>query len=149
MKNKSLQIEINDKVGIDAAKKIIRFVSEYVLDYLKKEKIFSSKDISLSFALVSEREIEELNDRYRKRSEPTDVLSFLYNKDQKIFEGEIVLCPAILEKNSQREGVDFKEELIMNTIHGLLHLVGYKHGKEMFSIQEGLLKTLKQKSWND
>ncbi|MDD3607386.1 MAG: rRNA maturation RNase YbeY [Candidatus Moranbacteria bacterium] len=150
MKNKNLRIEINNRVGIKAAQKIIRVVSEYVLNYLKKEGAFSSKrDISLSFALVSEKEIKELNDRYRKRAEPTDVLSFLYGEDQKIFEGEIILCPAVLEKNAQKEGIDFEEELIRNIIHGLLHLVGYEHGKEMFSLQEGLLKNLKQKTRND
>ncbi|MCH7569135.1 MAG: rRNA maturation RNase YbeY, partial [Deltaproteobacteria bacterium] len=39
-------------------------------------KVLNQNRAELSLALVGNREIQKLNSRYRKKNEPTDVLSF-------------------------------------------------------------------------
>ena len=70
-----------------------------------------TKDISI--VLVDKKKIQEINKKYRKQDKPTDVLSF-----EEI--DEIFICPEIAGK----------ENLVRVLIHGILHLLGYKHEKK-------------------
>lgn len=80
------------------------------------------KNLELSIALVEPERIKELNEKYRKKSRPTDVLSFLYNGS-----GEVVICLKEVRKNAKKFGFSFKTELARVLIHGILHLFGYSH----------------------
>ncbi len=60
--------------------------------------------------------------------------------------GDIVLCPAVAARQAQVAGHAAEEELLLLTVHGLLHLLGYDHAeaveeKEMFELQRQLLLT--------
>ena len=60
--------------------------------------------------------------------------------------GDIVLCPAVAARQAQAAGHAAEEELLLLTVHGLLHLLGYDHAeaveeKEMFELQRQLLLT--------
>ncbi len=78
------------------------------------ENVLKEKEISVVF--VSREKIKELNEKYRKKNGPTDVLSFEGEND---FLGEIVICPEVVKEK--------KEELEFVLIHGILHLLGYDH----------------------
>ena len=116
----NLSSEVIDELSF---KKIVRFV-------LKKE----NKEGEISIALVSPEEIRKLNKDYRKKDSATDVLSFSNRNDiieikdkKECFIGEIVLCPEKIRENSQKLKSDFTKELYWALIHGVLHLLGYKH----------------------
>jgi probable rRNA maturation factor len=98
-------------------------VSKIVSFVLSEENI---EDAVISVALVDEGEITRLNREFRGLDEATDVLSFLYENDPKLF-GEIVIAPAYVKDQAQRFGVSFEREFIMVLIHGMLHLLGYDH----------------------
>lgn len=107
------------------------------------------KNISLSFANVSEGEMRKLNNTYRKKNMPTDVLSFPEFKgrdrtkgfvDKEVFLGEVILCYNNIEKYCQKNKVDLKKETAKVVSHGVLHLLGFRHGKKMFEIQEIISK---------
>jgi len=110
------------------------FIKKTVENVLKEEGVFN-KNIDLSIAIIDSGEIKKINNQYRKKNKPTDVLSF-----GKIGEDllEIVICPTEVKKN----GEVFKEELKRVVIHGVLHLLGYDHEKsrkealEMFTKQD-------------
>ena len=74
--------------------------------------------------------MKELNWKYRKKNEPTDVLSFGNGLN------EIFICPAVVEK---QEGESFKKKLAEVLIHGILHILGEKHGEKMFKKQKKYL----------
>lgn len=107
--------------------------------FLKKiaEKVLKGENqkgkIEISIAVVNPDEIQKLNNQYRKKNKPTDVLSF-----GKIGEeiSEIVICPEEVEKN----GEDFKKELARVLIHGILHLFGYDHEKKKTDAEKMFLK---------
>jgi len=110
------------------------FIKKTAENVLKEEGVFN-KNMEISIAIVDSLEIKKINNHYRKKNKPTDVLSF-----GKIGEDllEIVICPKEVKKN----GEVFKEELKRVVIHGILHLIGYDHEKskkealEMFAKQD-------------
>lgn len=85
------------------------------------------KRYELSFAFISEGEIKNLNKQYRKKNEPTDILSFPLEKNF----GEILICKDVAKIKSKKFGLTFQEYLIFLVIHGLLHLKGLHHGDKM------------------
>lgn len=109
---------LQEKVKID--EEIIYKVVSFVL---------SEEDIDeaeVSVALVEIDEILKLNEEYRKVSQPTDVLSFLYDLIP-YMSGEIVICPEYVKQQALDSGTSFLEEFVMLLIHGTLHLLGYEH----------------------
>lgn len=103
-------IEVNNLTKKKVDSKSLKKLAEKVL---KKEK----EKLDISIAFIGSEEIKELNKKYRKKNKPTDILSFLYKKGEF---GEIVICPS-----------QIKMGLNQTLIHGILHLLGYNHGKKM------------------
>ena len=97
-----------------------------------------SLDISVVF--VNEVEIRKINWKYRKKKKSTDVLSFNldsgYNKNRKVLEGELVLCPNVIAKNARESKVNFSREFVFVLAHGVLHILGWRHGKKMYNLQD-------------
>jgi probable rRNA maturation factor len=83
-------------------------------------------DREINIVFVEQREMKELNKKYRGKDEVTDVLSF--NLDNNTILGEIYICPEYVIKDIKRE--KFDEEIIRLLIHGILHLQGFDHKKK-------------------
>lgn len=87
----------------------------------------------LSIALVDAEEMAVLNERYRGKSGPTDVLSFPCDDpcpvagDEPIALGDVVLAPEIALSQAVEHGVTAEAELNLLLVHGVLHLLGYDH----------------------
>lgn len=47
---------------------------------------------------------------------PTDVMTFMH--------GELIICPAVAQKQRKIEGLSLEHELLTYMIHGILHLCG-------------------------
>ncbi|MDD2731902.1 MAG: rRNA maturation RNase YbeY [Candidatus Pacebacteria bacterium] len=115
-------VEINNLTLAKIDKNLLKKSAEIVL----KEE--GKKDSDLSIVIAGEKRIRFLNKKYRKKDKPTDVLSFSFNQGNlKEGLGEIVICLKIVEKNSKRFKLNYKEEAARVLIHGILHLLGYKH----------------------
>jgi probable rRNA maturation factor len=119
-------------------------LKEIAQKILEAEK---QKDTFLSIALVGPGRIRKLNKKYRGKNRITDILSFPsgkldlskpFSQDLKRAEGlgEVVICPRIVKKNSQRLNLNFEQELNRCLIHGVLHLLGYEHEKDAKSAQK-------------
>jgi probable rRNA maturation factor len=119
-------IEINNSTTLRIDKKFLTKITEKVLRSERKSK----KDLSI--ALVNQRKIRELNKKYRKKNRSTDVLVFPYDDDS----GEIVICLREVKKNAKKFKSTFQKELAKVLIHGILHLLGYKHDKNEAKAKE-------------
>jgi probable rRNA maturation factor len=137
-----INIAINGKKDTINKELISQAVNETLGELTKVGEFKKEVVVDFSVALVAEKEIEKINKQYRQQDKPTDVLSFCYEYTEKKLEGEIVLCPEIIKKNAQEDGVSFEEEFMKNVVHGTLHIVGYEHGKEMFDWQNKILKKI-------
>jgi probable rRNA maturation factor len=89
------------------------------------------KEITLR--VVDETESATLNQRYRHKSGPTNVLSFSYgNPTEKVnnFLGDIVICASLVAQEAQEQGKSQQAHWAHLVIHGVLHLLGYDHENE-------------------
>jgi len=99
------------------------------------KKVLKSENIKLkglSIVFLGKAEIKKLNEKYREKNQPTDVLSFSQNYDFPFLKedlGEIVICPEQVAKNAKGAKEEFERELVRVLIHGILHLLGYEHEK--------------------
>lgn len=126
----------SEKVPLSFCKK----VSEGVVTTLKKSVALQDTRLEISIAFVDEKRIREVNMEYREKDESTDVLSFCYEKKHDTIHGELLLCWPMIRSFAIKDGNNSNEELKKNIVHGLLHVVGFKHGDEMFSLQTSILK---------
>lgn len=89
---------------------------------------------AISLALVSEKEIKDLNRVYRHKNKVTDVLSF--NIDSAAILGEVVICLSQAKKQAETNKKSLSSELKLLTTHGILHLLGYDHEKSELEYQK-------------
>lgn len=91
----------------------------------------SPKKYKLSLVFVDDMEIAKLNERYLKHKGPTDVLAFPFEKK----EGEIIVSGETALREATQRGIEPKGELLLYSIHGMLHLIGYDDKTEEESIE--------------
>jgi probable rRNA maturation factor len=75
-----------------------------------------------------------MNQQYRGKEGPTDILTFSYLKSglqepssPDLVVGEIYLCLEKIKSYAAESGKTYKEQLEYIIIHGLVHLMGYDH----------------------
>jgi probable rRNA maturation factor len=86
----------------------------------------------VTLRLVDQEEGQLLNNSYRGKDYPTNVLSFPYeelNTDD-TFYGDLVLCVPVVEKEAQEQRKSLEAHAAHLVIHGMLHLQGYDHETE-------------------
>lgn len=98
---------------------------------LIKEEILG-KDYSLSIAFISKAQSKKINNEYRKKNNPTNILSFPLSK----IEGEILICPNVVKTETKKFDKNFQKLLTFLIIHGCLHLKGLEHSKKMEKLEE-------------
>ena len=124
-------------------------ISNSVNQTFKIIKFSSNNEVSISFLLTSNSEIKLLNQRYRNKNKPTNVLSFPMNEkiENKNYLGDVVIaCEKIIDESYEQNIKKYKY-LSKMTIHGVLHLLGYKHDtdsqfRKMNSIEKNILKEI-------
>ena len=145
-------LEVNNKTPQKVAKKTFLSVFSGTLK-LVSLVCLENKTVELSIAMVSEEEMQLLNKQYRKKNAPTDVLSFSEyetvaelcaqaGKEKVVFLGEIILCPTYIANNAKEDGESFEYALKYICSHGILHLLGFPHGKKMFALQRAVADQL-------
>lgn len=80
--------------------------------------------------LATQTESAHLNETYRKKTGPTNVLSFTYDPVPGIEKqslGDLVLCVEIIESEAEIQAKPLFSHYAHLTIHGVLHLLGYDH----------------------
>jgi len=100
------------------ALKQLRAWSEFVL---KQQKIRHGE---LCIRIVSETESTQLNQQYRHKSGPTNVLSF---PGDEFIIGDIVICAAVVNREAAEQGKTRAAHWAHMVVHGSLHLLGFDH----------------------
>jgi probable rRNA maturation factor len=116
----------------------------------------------LTVCLVSDAEIARMNEKYRNKKGPTDVLSFpavawrgpqrpaweggaYKRKKAGEYLGDIAIAPATARRYAKKNGRKLSSELQVLILHGVLHLLGYDHETdrgEMDRVERKLRKRL-------
>jgi probable rRNA maturation factor len=133
---------------------------------LESRGIKGNAEVSLLF--VDEIAIAALNERFLERPGPTDVLAFPVEDDPvppgrfpdmggtgpgseaddepPLLLGDVVVCPAVAERNARDRSIRYDDEIALLVVHGLLHLLGMDHvidteAEAMEALERQLLAT--------
>ena len=88
------------------------------------------EDSMVNLKITDTDEITHLNNTYRAKNKPTNVLSFInddVSKDITNNLGDIAICYEYVEKEAKDEGKNLNDHLIHMLVHGLYHILGYDH----------------------
>ena len=143
-----MSIEVLDESGHELDVQRLAALSRFVMDRMRVHPL-----AELCIKAVDEPTIAALNQQWMEKEGPTDVLAFpmdelrpgLVNEDpEEGVLGDLVLCPAVAERQGATAGHGTEAEIELLTVHGILHLLGYDHAepeehREMFGLQDELL----------
>ncbi|MCG2813367.1 MAG: rRNA maturation RNase YbeY, partial [Thermodesulfovibrionales bacterium] len=133
------------KVLIKNQQKLIKINQQKIKrDSAALLRLLGLKDAELSILFVNDRQMKELNHKYRGIDRTTDVLSFpqqersafsvqrsvTFNFQLSTFNfilGDIVINLQAAKRQAPEHGLSFNEELRWLLVHGVLHLIGYDH----------------------
>jgi probable rRNA maturation factor len=149
-----VSIEVLNESGAVVDEAGLVTLARHVLDAMKVHPL-----AELSVMLVDEAAMSELHEKWMGEPGPTDVLAFPMDElrpghqsgghddgaepDPALL-GDVVLCPAVAQRQAKEAGHTTGDELELLCTHGILHLLGYDHAepdehKEMFGLQSRLL----------
>lgn len=102
----------------------------------------SNDGVQLSVRIVDEIEGAELNETYRHKQGPTNVLSFPFEAPAGVdvaFLGDLVICAPVVEKEAKEQNKASEAHWAHMVVHGCLHLQGFDHIEQVDAEQmEGL-----------
>ena len=125
--------------------------AEYLLDHN------NLSDHNVNIVLTNDQEISGYNKQYRKRTGPTNVLSFPFQADFDQLDsqahltnelGDIIISVETAERETYRYAQSLYHRLSWLMTHGILHLLGYDHERseadanEMYDLEEQLIDEL-------
>jgi probable rRNA maturation factor len=123
-----------------------------LVGFFPKKYRFIKKKVSLTILLSDNKNIKELNKRFRNKNQPTDILSFpsekKFNVKKSSYLGDIVISYEFMNKSKALSNLEFKDKVTKIFIHGFLHLLGYDHiklndFKKMLVEEEKIYKAVK------
>ena len=131
-----MNIEVNCEYGQDAIEGVP--VRELAIFALEREGCPGNTEVSISF--VDDEEMARLNEEFRGKPGPTDVLSFECDglddemgeggfaaPDMPFELGDIIIAVDVTRRQTEQFGTTFEGEVSVLLLHGLLHLCGYDH----------------------
>lgn len=113
------------------------------------------KGADVTICLVSDAEIARMNEAFRGKKGPTDVLSFPAKRlkpramavrrgqrgaRKQGYLGDLAISPATARRNAKTYGRTLGSEIRILILHGVLHLLGYDHETD-----RGAMNRLEQK----
>jgi probable rRNA maturation factor len=109
------------------------YLKRWINLVLNKQK----KTIELTIRIVNEKESAELNQNYRCKTGPTNILSFPFDVPKNIktnYLGDLIICAPVLAREAKQQHKELLQHWAHIIIHGVLHLLGYDHIEESEAI---------------
>lgn len=123
-----LQINVNNS---DLPNRFV--IQRWVSTTLSHHNIDSAE---LCIRVVDKTESQQLNNQYRHKNYPTNVLSFpcelpeyIQQEFQYHYLGDIIICADVVAEEAMQQSKVLEAHWAHMVIHGLLHLMGYDHIK--------------------
>ncbi len=112
---------------------------------------------SVAISVTDAETVQQLNLEYRHINAPTDVLSFENTPDPDFPDfpqeelaghlGDIVIAYPVAQAQAQAAGHATMDEVMLLTVHGVLHLLGFDHDTDankaqMWELQQTIMRQL-------
>ena len=144
-----MSVDVSNETVWTIDPKLFSDLGVWVLDQMK---VSTQSDLTILF--VDPEPIAEMHEHWMNLEGPTDVMSFPMDElrpgdGKTVMEGvlgDIVICPWVAAQQAAAAGHGILQEMMLLTIHGILHLLGYDHvnpqqERQMFGLQRQLLLT--------
>lgn len=83
----------------------------------------------VAILLADDAAVAELNDRFRGKVGPTNVLSFPAPPNPELHLGDVALAYGVCTREADEQGKALAAHLQHLVAHGVLHLLGYDHAQ--------------------
>lgn len=84
----------------------------------------------MCISIIDKKSSAELNELYRQKKGPTNVLSFNYDAMPGVPQdslGDLAICAQLVEEEALAQNKTSESHFAHLTVHGALHLLGYDH----------------------
>lgn len=104
----------------------------------------------LCIRIVSQEESQTLNNAYRGKNKPTNVLSFPFEVPEGIplqLLGDLVICADVVSQEAREQNKALFDHWAHMVVHGCLHLIGFDHindedAEEMENLEQKILASM-------
>ena len=99
----------------------------------------------IGIRMVRSEEMAQLNQNYRNKQGPTNILSFAYSITP--LSGDMAICASIVNQEAKEQALKESAHWTHIIVHGVLHLLGFDHEQEdeaevMENLETNILATL-------
>lgn len=118
--------------------------------WIEKAMAPCKKTREIVIRIVGVKEITKINNFYRKKNKPTNIISFNFYTLPSIktnFLGDLVICASIVKLEAKLQHKSIISHWAHLTIHGILHLLDHDHknkneAQKMEKLEIKILKNL-------
>ena len=143
-----IEVEIEDDAWTSSppdAAAIAERAGQAVLDEL--EPTDDGEESGVVVLLTSDEAVAELNQRFRGKAGPTNVLSFPAPANPENHLGDVALAHGVCAREAAEQGKTLDQHLAHLVVHGVLHLLGYDHetdgeAEAMEALERSILESL-------
>ena len=126
-----IEVEIEDDAwtaAVDRARVIVNATARAALRAAAPEIQADQTDVVV--LLTDDATLADLNQRFRGKAGPTNVLSFPAPEAARPHLGDIAIAYGVCAREAREQGKTLNHHLMHLVAHGVLHLVGYDHETE-------------------
>jgi probable rRNA maturation factor len=126
------------------------FPSRYYFQRWVNKALISRTQLSeITIRIVSKKESTNLNESFRHKKGPTNILSFPFEPPAGIYSpllGDLVICAGLVNQEAKQQQKKPRAHWAHLVIHGCLHLIGYDHinPKDAIKMENLEIKLLKE-----
>ncbi len=102
----------------------------YFQRWINKALLNRTSHSEITLRLVGKKESTFLNETFRRKKGPTNILSFPFEPPPDIYSpllGDLVICAALVNQEATQQRKTRLAHWAHLVIHGCLHLIGYDH----------------------
>lgn len=143
------QVDENAWKELPDPESLLRRAAQATEDALGKDL----SDTVLTVSLATDDEVAQLNQHWRNKTGPTNVLSFPAAQAMPLPPGEprplgdIILAAGVVKCEAEQQNKSLEHHLVHLAVHGILHIMDYDHineaeANEMESLEVDILNVL-------
>ncbi len=142
-----VQVDAPWSAEVDAA--ALAQAAETALQYARDPA--RAEPVHLTVRVTDADTVQRLNQRYRGYDKPTDVLAFAVHEPDPetgaLYLGDVIIAYPVAAAQARQGGHALHDELVLLTVHGVLHLLGYddeapEARRHMWAVQAQVLDAL-------
>ena len=137
-----LKVNINESYSLWKNHKKINqyFIKKALRNIMDYHRHLNSLEVEISLLLCDNAEISMLNKQFRNKNAPTNVLSFPDSDTklcdqttslEELYLGDLAFAYEVISEEAKMTNKKFEDHFTHLLIHGILHLLGYTHSKEI------------------